>query len=227
MAEGKSFWSSLPGILTALAGLITAGGGLLLALQGAGLIGGGAHDAAAVQVPAAPALLERLGVSAPPRRALRGAPTTLGEGRLAVALIERGLYDAQLNPTGAGIDNRFETTVQGEEVTIRDATTGLLWQRGGTAGLDLAGTQAALARLNERGYAGQHDWRLPTAEEAASLMEAAPVDGRHIDPAFGSSVSFIWTADRTPDGKAYVAYWADGRLAAERPEFNAWLRAVR
>jgi hypothetical protein len=227
MAEGKSFWSSLPGILTALAGLITAGGGLLLALQGAGLIGGGGHDTATVQAPAEPALLERLGVSAPPRLSLRGVPTTLSEERLTATLIERGLYDARLNPAGAGIDNRFETVVQGDDVVVRDATTGLVWQRGGTSGLDLAGADTALARLNERGYAGYRDWRLPTAEEAASLMKATPVDGRHIDPAFGSGVGFIWTADRTPDGKAYVAYWADGRLSTERPDFHAWLRAVR
>ena len=226
MAEGKSFWSSLPGILTALAGLITAGGGLVLALQGAGLMGGG-HDPAAVQAPVEPALLERLGVSGPPRLSLRGVPTTLSEERLAAALIERGLYDARLNPACAGIDNRFQAVVQGDDVVVRDATTGLVWQRGGTSGLDLAGADTALARLNERGYAGQHDWRLPTAEEAASLMKATPVDGRHIAPAFGGGVNFIWTADRTPDGKAYVAYWADGRLSAERPQFHAWLQAVR
>ncbi len=228
MAEGKSFWSSLPGILTALAGLITAGGGLVLALQGAGLIGGGEHETGVVvQTPAQPALLERLGVSEPARLTLRGVPTTLSAERLAAALIGHGLYDAQLNPAGAGIDNRFETAVQDETVVIKDAATGLAWQRGGTAGLDLAGALAALAGLNERGYAGHRDWRLPTAEEAASLMEKTRIDGRHIDPVFGSGVSFVWTADRTPDGRGYVAYWTAGRLSAEQPEFHAWLRAVR
>ena len=77
-----------------------------------------------------------------------------------------------------------------------------------------------MAALNAGGHAGYRDWRLPTAEEAASLMEKTPIDGRHIDPVFGRGVNFIWTADRTPSGDAYVAYWFDGRLATERPTFT-------
>jgi len=40
MAKKRSFWSTVPGILTGLAAVITAVGGLLLALSQAGLLGG-------------------------------------------------------------------------------------------------------------------------------------------------------------------------------------------
>lgn len=218
MAEGKSFWSSLPGILTALAGLITAVGGLLLALREPA-----APDGASAPAP----LLERLGVTASETVALRGVPTTLAPERLAAALTKNGLFDALLNPAGAGVANRFEVEVRDEARIVRDAATGLVWQVDSSRGLDYAAAAARLDALNAQNFAGYSDWRLPTAEEAASLMEPVAPNGRHIDDVFGSSVHFIWTADRSPDGKVYVAYWVDGRLSAERPDYHAWLRAVR
>ncbi|MGE0809907.1 MAG: DUF1566 domain-containing protein [Immundisolibacter sp.] len=227
MAEGKSFWSSLPGILTALAGLVTAIGGLLLAFDQAGLFGKTEPATAPVANAAPPPLLERIGVTEVERVTLRGVPTTLNDERLTAALATRGLFDAARNPAGAGVDNRFETVLREEALVVRDATTGLSWQRDGTEGLDLAAAEAQIAALNAQAHGGYRDWRLPTAEEAASLMEKAPLDGRHIDPVFGIGVNFIWTADRTPDGRAYVAYWFDGRLSPERPTFHAWVRAVR
>ena len=77
MAEGKSFWSSLPGVLTALAGLLTAVGALVLAFQQAGLLGKSEQAAVPVSTAAQPPLLERLGVSEVERVTLRGVPTTL------------------------------------------------------------------------------------------------------------------------------------------------------
>ncbi|MFZ5493490.1 MAG: DUF1566 domain-containing protein [Pseudomonadota bacterium] len=225
MAEGKSFWSSLPGILTALAGLITAVGGLLLALRGPAAPDGATVAEAPASEPAP--LLERLGVATPETLTLRGVPSTLARERLAAALTRNGLFDAALNPAGAGVANRFEVEVRGEARIVRDAATGLAWQVDGTGGLDYATAESRLAALNAQTFAGYGDWRLPTAEEAASLMEPAAPNGRHIDDVFGSGVNFIWTADRSPDGKVYVAYWADGRLSAERSDFHAWLRAVR
>jgi hypothetical protein len=227
VAEGKSFWSSLPGILTALAGLVTAVGGLLLAFGQLGVGGKNESTTTPVANPASPPLLERIGVTEVEHVALRGVPTTLGEERLTAMLVTRGLFDATRNPAGAGVDNRFEVTQHDDVLVIKDATTGLMWQRGGTTGLDEAAAEAQIAALNAQGHAGYHDWRLPTTEEAASLLEKTAIDGRHIDAAFDPGVNFIWTADRTPDGKAYVVYWVDGTLSAEPLQFHAWLRAVR
>lgn len=222
MAEGKSFWSSLPGILTALAGLLTAFGGLLLAFRDSGLIG-----PSTPAPPAQPPGIEAVSDAGLAPLALRGVATTLAPDRLATAFVQRGLFDRMLNPAGVGVANRFSTELRGDAPIIRDAATGLVWQAGGSAGLTFAAAESALKALNAHAYAGHRDWRLPTAEEAASLMEPVVQNGRHIDPVFGGVVNFIWTADRGPDGRIYVAYWVDGGLSLERPDFHAWLRAVR
>ena len=47
MTEGGAaggFWRTIPGILTATAGVVSAAAGLVIALSQAGLLGGGAGD---------------------------------------------------------------------------------------------------------------------------------------------------------------------------------------
>jgi len=40
--------------------------------------------------------------------------------------------------------------------------------------------------LNSIGYAGYHDWRLPTLEETASLLESSNGNGLYIDSVFSN-----------------------------------------
>jgi hypothetical protein len=50
--------------------------------------------------------------------------------------------------------------------------------------------------LNIQKYAGCSDWRLPTIEEAVSLMETKKMSAEmQIDPVFSRTQRFVWTGD--------------------------------
>jgi hypothetical protein len=54
---------------------------------------------------------------------------------------------------------------------------------------------AYVGNLNEAAYGGYHDWRLPTLEEAMSLMESKHKDFLLLDPLFEPRWCY-WTCDR-------------------------------
>lgn len=61
--------------------------------------------------------------------------------------------------------------IHNEKVVI-DHASNLMWhQSGSTNGMNWENAHRWIERLNTKGYAGYHDWRLPTVEEATSLLE--------------------------------------------------------
>jgi hypothetical protein len=90
--------------------------------------------------------------------------------------------------------------------------------------------------------AGFTDWRLPTLEEAMSLMTSEKngvpremILGQerqkgvmHLHPLFDSNAApFIWTADAVSASRGWVVYFWDGMCDPESLQFNAYVRAVR
>ncbi len=90
-------------------------------------------------------------------------------------------------------------TIGGDKVII-DRATGLMWhQNGSITCMSWNDVQEWMVSLNNNGFAGYHDWRLPTVEEAASLL--APREGNTyrkllIDPIFSNKQQWIWTGDK-------------------------------
>lgn len=100
-------------------------------------------------------------------------------------------------------------TISDHKVVI-DHATELMWhQSGSTYGMNWEKANRWVKLLNKRGYAGYYDWRLPTVEEAASLLEPnkkkyAYLQGetrerikhdRFIDPIFDKTQGWLWTGD--------------------------------
>ena len=56
--------------------------------------------------------------------------------------------------------------------------------------------QEWMVSLNNNGFAGYHDWRLPTVEEAALLLESSKKNDLYIDPIFSNKQQWIWTGDK-------------------------------
>jgi hypothetical protein len=161
---------------------------------------------------------------------LRTAPATLASGEVTAFLAARDYYDAQHNAGGRGPPHAFEVVLAEKEALIVDRATGLMWQKRGS-GRPIGYEEAvrAVATLNAERYAGYADWRLPTLEEAMSLMEPAKTaSGYHLDVVFDAgSAPILWTADAGEGGRRWLVYYYDGVAAQEPANFGAQVRAVR
>ncbi len=95
------------------------------------------------------------------------------------------------------IDSDFHLKTINDDKVVVDSATGLMWhQSGSDKYLSWKGAKKWIDKLNKEGYAGFQDWRLPTVEEAASLLEPEKKSGNlHIDPVFDKKQWSIWTRD--------------------------------
>jgi hypothetical protein len=236
--EGSSFWTTIPGILTALAGVIAAVGSLVATFSKAGFLGRrgrvGENDASGTPTDGPgpsgrTATARETGRPASPEvRTLRSAPAVLSSAKVEAMLVRLDFFEKRRNPAGEGVAHLYSARAIGDAVVVDDGVTGLTWQKvASPEPMTLQKAATYVDGLNARRFAGFIDWRLPTAEEAMSLMEPEPSDDFHIAPAFSRGGNFIWTADRPPEGGGWVIYFYDGVLAAESEAFNAWVRAVR
>ena len=94
------------------------------------------------------------------------------------------------------IIHRYDLKViYGDKVVI-DHATGLMWRQSGSyENMEWEEAKKWVRELNNRGYPGYNDWRLPTVEEASSLIESSESNGLYIDPIFSNKQEWIWTGD--------------------------------
>jgi len=136
-------------------------------------------------------------------------------------------FDTHYNPQGS-FENSF--VADGSE-TVIDRRTGLMWQ---TKGLDIGSIrhiQRGLEQLNSEKFGGYNDWRLPTLEEAMSLLEPGKNNKDiYLHPCFSKEQPFIFVAaQRKPGGYWFVdfkqgrAFWASGTIPGG---FGRFVRSV-
>ena len=128
---------------------------------------------------------------------LRSKSAKLDEGDVAQFIKRYDFYDKYKNPEGKGFTHKYrEQNIKGNKI-VNDETTGLMWQKGGS--LDTFTYEEAeeyIEELNKNKYASYNDWRLPTLEEAMSIMEPeTKKNDLYIDPAFDVNQVYILTSD--------------------------------
>lgn len=117
-----------------------------------------------------------------------------------------------------------------EDGTVLDRAHGLLWQRGGSS--YPCGWREALAlveRLDAEAGPSQErgPWRLPTLEEAATLVDATRAPGMACaDACFNPAQTTCWTADRRTWQSAWRLHAAMGFLHAVDLHCLSHVRAV-
>jgi len=136
---------------------------------------------------------------------LPSEPAIISEEQAEEIIIKWGFFDTFLNP-GGSFANVFKRTADSQVVI--DAKTSLMWQRGGIDITSVRTMQQRIDALNNQHFAGFSDWRLPTLEEAMSLLE--PVEntkGIHLHPCFSKEQPFVFiAAQRKPGGYWFVDF---------------------
>lgn len=160
---------------------------------------------------------------------LRAAPAVISVPQAKAMLAERDFFTARSNAAGKGGRHDYRTRVIGEHVVIVDTVSGLMWQKDAfSPQRTFEAARTTLDEANASGWAGFRDWRLPTLEEAASLITPEQAQGYFIDPVFETGAApAMWTADTTPGGRRWVVWFSDASVVPESAGFNAWLRLVR
>ena len=163
------------------------------------------------------------------RIVLRSRYKTLDEDDVVAALKKHNLYDSRWNPFGE-FDNRYVIqTIQGDTVLV-DEATGLIWHPSGSPhSMLIDKVQSWLDDFNAEGYAGFHDWRLPTLEEGASLLESGKLIGKfNIDPIFSVTQRYLWTGDSAkPSGTAWIVFFRHGSVGRSLPLYVSYVRPMR
>ncbi|HKJ65392.1 MAG TPA: DUF1566 domain-containing protein [Desulfopila sp.] len=127
------------------------------------------------------------------------------------------VYDSHLNTDGSFVNSLVDA---GDGLTVIDERTALQWQSGG---IDICSNRTMnkkIKSVNDGNFAGFADWRLPTIEEAMSLMETERnFKGVYLHPCFSIAQPFVFVAaQRKPGGYWFVDYkqgrvfWSSGTI---------------
>ncbi|MDR4509293.1 MAG: DUF1566 domain-containing protein [Candidatus Brocadiaceae bacterium] len=124
------------------------------------------------------------------------------------------------------VDHNYEKkSINGDSVVI-DHTTGLMWHQSGSSDyISWNGAKDWIRNLNNRGYAGYKDWRLPTLEEAVSQLEPQRRKNLYVDPVFHDEQWGIWTGDIHGSDGAWSVYFSLGNVRWNVK--NRFVRPVR
>ena len=142
-------------------------------------------------------------------------------------LKDKGFYDEHYNRSSSGFSNNYELQKYGK--VVYDQASDLMWQQSGTSTyMPYAKAKEYVAELNNDQFAGYNDWRLPTLEEAMSLMEPTRKNGDlYIESVFDKTQKDIWTSDLYGASSAWVVHFGGGGCGNFGFRHGMYVRAVR
>lgn len=159
--------------------------------------------------------------------ALRKSPRIFQDNEISEMIKEKGFYDKYENPEGKGIEHDYTAPFINGDWVVVDYVSGLMWSLAQASLVPYSGSTSLIRYLKKRRYGGYNDWRLPTLEEALSLLKPPTTDGFCEDPIFLRRLDRIWTSDR--DECPYVVHLFQGYCSPcwTIDHADAFVRAVR
>lgn len=176
---------------------------------------------------------------------LRATPVVLSPEGVDQMVRERHFnHPADLSKDGlvpslflGDVAHEFERLTIGDHPMVIDRTTGLMWQQQGSVAMPEPVVDIYVEDLNRNRYAGFSDWRVPTLEEAASLIHKEGINNRlFIDQAFDPNQQTLWTSDqivsttdwsqKQDDRHWYVDFRMGGIIPMDRTRKQEWKRST-
>ena len=139
-------------------------------------------------------------------------------------LIKRyNFFEIRLNNKG-NFKSFYEEKKRKNVSVVMDYPAGLMWYNGKSPGkMDFKKAEKWIKDLNQQGYGGYSDWRIPTLEEAASLLRKRKNKHQlHMDSIFSGNQKIIWTQDRFSANSLWVINFDKGwvKISVESNQKN-------
>lgn len=165
----------------------------------------------------------------PKRMIFRSLPKEISVDELEDILIKYNFFDKKTNKNGHGFENLFDQQTFKSDKIIFDEASGLIWQKyGSSKRMNFVDSKKWIEKLNHDGFESFKNWRLPTLEEAMSLMEPEQKNGDlYIDPIFDKTQRYIWTSDLIKgESRSWIVNFDHGSCGYGYSHINCFVRAV-
>lgn len=159
----------------------------------------------------------------------RSAYILLSVNDAEAMLKEKNFFDSALNPNGNFANEFREKNLGKGDQIIIDEASNLVWYNGGISEkLTFKKAIQWIEDLNWKKYGGFNDWRLPTLEEAATLIEELknPLSF-HLPKVFHERIISIWTGDSLRSGRYWVILFNEGNTIMDSLENEHFVLPVR
>ncbi|MDZ7302686.1 MAG: DUF1566 domain-containing protein [candidate division KSB1 bacterium] len=167
-------------------------------------------------------------ITGTPSLSLRHKPKDVSYEQAEEMIKHFGFFDSFKNKSGRGISHAYVPYVRHQQTLVLDLATGLTWQQAGSPNyMTYTNAEKYIRDLNKQRFAGYEDWRLPTLEEAMSLMEPRKHGELYIDPVFDHEQRWIWTSDKESAGRAWCVGFDNGDCDPSDIGSSNYVRAVR
>jgi hypothetical protein len=162
---------------------------------------------------------------------LRSQAGILSEKDIQEIIRVHNFFDVKRNSQSRGVINLFRTQINQADTMIIDDASGLWWQYSDVSfkAMTFEDAHKYVERLNESKYGSFSDWRLPTLDEAMTLLEPVKNElGIYSDFNSGVWQSKILTSDESIHADfIWVLDFSEGYCLEQEKVDSAFVKAVR